>query len=206
MLAGWHQLLTDAAPRPLQVPTRRTLARHLFERSINIDPSNARAWSGLSSVYASQAVTDEISFDEGYERASAAALRAIALDSLEGSVWANLAYMRALETRNLTVGLTLLRRAQAADPSNPELYLIEQNLLTSAHRYERDAARIARQLRPLEAAPVNDLYGPHHRRAKGDPPKTLQRLPRRLETRQLCQRPISRSRSSRCCSLYKRSA
>jgi tetratricopeptide (TPR) repeat protein len=135
------------------VPTRRSLARDLFERSINLDPTNARAWSGLSSVYASQAVTDEIPFEEGYDRATAAALRAIALDSMESSAWANLAYMRALRTRSLAVGMRLLRRAQALEPSNPELYLIEQNMLTSAHEYERarDAGRVTRQLDPLAA-------------------------------------------------------
>lgn len=151
MLEGWHQLLANVEPTSPGQPTGRQLAGALFQRAVDIDPLNARAWSGLSSAWAYQAATDEVAFEEGYERATAAALHAIALDSLEGSAWGNLAYMRALKTGDLTVGLELIRRAIAAEPANPEVFMIKQGILASAHRYEeaRDAARVARQLDPL---------------------------------------------------------
>jgi DNA-binding SARP family transcriptional activator/TolB-like protein len=150
MLAGWHQLLTDVEPAPIRPTseTRRTRALALFKSAVNADPQNARAWSGMSSVWASSAVTDEMAFEDGYGLGTAAADRALALDSLEGSAWANLAYMRALRSRDLRVGMSLLRRAEEAEPSNPEVFLIRQSMLMAAHRYEeaRDAARITRQL------------------------------------------------------------
>ncbi|MEO5826837.1 MAG: BTAD domain-containing putative transcriptional regulator [Gemmatimonadales bacterium] len=157
MLEGWHQLLANVEPTLPSQPTRRNIAGTLFQRAVNIDPLNARAWSGLSSAYAYQTATDEISFDEGYERATAAARHALALDSLESSAWGNLAYMRALKTGDLAVGLELIRKAIAAEPANPEVFMIKQGILASAHRYDeaRDAARIARQLDPLGVTYLN---------------------------------------------------
>lgn len=151
MLEGWHQLLSTNAPRD---KTRQpNTARDLFLRAVNLDPLNARAWSGLSSTWATQAVSGAIPFDEGYERASAAANRALALDSLQGSAWANLAGVRAHKYGELAVGLELLRKAEAAEPSNPEVFVIKSTLFRSAHLYDQatDAMRVARQLDPLNS-------------------------------------------------------
>ena len=157
MLEGWHQLLSNVEPTAPGQPTGRNLAGALFQRAVNIDPLNARAWSGLSSVSAYQANTDEIPFDEGYERVSAAALHALELDSLEGSAWANLAFVRSMKFRDLDMGQELLRKAEAAEPSNPEIFMIKQVILASAWKYEeaRDAARFARQLDPLGLTYLN---------------------------------------------------
>jgi tetratricopeptide (TPR) repeat protein len=141
-LQGWHALLTlqDGAE-----------ARRLFATATERDPSNARAWAGVSSVWSSAAVTWEVPFDEGYALAEAAALRALALDSLQGTALANLGILRGLRDRNLAAGIALLSRSFAVEPGNPELFLIEAALYRHAWRWEeaRDAIRIARRLDPL---------------------------------------------------------
>jgi DNA-binding SARP family transcriptional activator/TolB-like protein len=142
MLEGWHQLLAVR-----NVPA----AKRLFLEATNADPSNARAWAGLSSTWAAQAVTDQVPPSEGYERAEAAASRALALDSLQGTAWANLAIVRAIRYRSLAIGTELMRKAIAADPSNPEVFLVASSLYRNAWRWEEalDAIRVARQLDPL---------------------------------------------------------
>ena len=144
MLEGWHQMLT----------VRNTnRAQELFLQATRLDPGNARAWSGLSSVWGSQTTGGVVPFDVGYDRTSAAAARAIALDSLQGSAWANLAYVRALRYRSLAVSDELMRKAAAAEPGNPEIYLIQSVLYRLAHQWDRatDAIRVARALDALSA-------------------------------------------------------
>ncbi|MBA3405114.1 MAG: hypothetical protein H0U13_10585 [Gemmatimonadaceae bacterium] len=157
MLEGYHILLSGPPHSPIGGTRKEIVAGERFTRAVSVDPSNAGAWSGLSSVWASQAVRGAIPFDEGFERASAAALRALALDPLQGAAWANLAAVRAMKYRNLEVGLKLIGKAEAAEPSDPEVYLIKATMLRSAHLYDRarDASRIARRLDPLSSQSVH---------------------------------------------------
>lgn len=154
MLEGWHRLQSNPnAPERLGQPERHGVARTFFSRAVEIDPLNARAWSGLSSVWGALAAVDDVPFDDGYERASAAAMKALSLDSLQGMAWANLAIMRALKYRDLSVGLPLLRKAQLVEPSNPGIFRIRSSLLRHAHLFDqaRDADRVARSLDPLSS-------------------------------------------------------
>ena len=153
-LQALHQLLTNvriSRGQPRQ-PTGPA-AKELFQRAVNIDRTNARAWAGLSSVWASDIVTEQIPFDDGYDRASAAAKRALALDSGQGAALANLAILEALKYRTLSRGETLMRNAEAAEPSNPEVYLVKSVMYRNAHMWNesRDAIRFARTLDPLAA-------------------------------------------------------
>jgi tetratricopeptide (TPR) repeat protein len=159
MLEGWHELLSNIQASPafgtgrpgLVVETPATRAIDLFTRAVNIDPLNARAWAGISSAWASQAFSGSVGFEESYDRASAAAMHALALDSLQGSAWANLAIMRALKYRSVAAGAALIQKAEAAEPSNPEIFMIKANLYREAHLYDqaRDAIRVARELDPI---------------------------------------------------------
>ena len=158
-LDGYHQLLSNiysSAPSAPGMPggnqsRRAIVAGRLFQQAIDLDPSNARAWSGLSSVWGARTTSDAVPFDEGVDRASAAAMRALALDSLQGTALANLGIVRALKYRDLSAGLELIRKAERAEPSNPEVFLVKSVLLRSAHLYDqaRDAIRFARRLDPL---------------------------------------------------------
>ena len=142
MLQGVYQLLSAQDLKA---------AGKSFEESTRLDVANARAWAGLSSVWAAQTVTDRVPFEDGFERATAAAEKALALDSLQGSAWANLGLLRALKERTVSVGKALIDRASAVEPSNPEVLLIRSALFRSAWRWDeaRDAIRLARELDPL---------------------------------------------------------
>lgn len=144
-LEGLHQ-----SNRSVLYNTRQA-AIELFTRAVSIDPINATAWSGLASVWGSLAMTDDVPFDEGHDRASAAALRAIEIDSRQGMAWASLAIMRAMKERNVEAGRELLRKAELVEPSNPEIFTIKSRIFMSAHQWDeaRDAARVARRLDPL---------------------------------------------------------
>ena len=150
-LLGYHQLLFNVK----RGADQRKVAHDLFMRAVDIDPQNARAWAGISSIWASQTVTDQIPFDEGFNRASAAADRALALDSSQGAALANMAGLRALKYRRYSLADPFFRKAEAAEPWNPEVYFIKSVLYRNAHLWDesRDAIRIARSLDPL-----NSLY------------------------------------------------
>ncbi len=142
MLEGWHHLMTG----------RRTeLARGLFQEATALDPKNSRAWSGLSSAWAIDASSERIPFDEAYDRASAAADHALALDSMDGTALANLGLLRALRQRSVSTGAQLIQKAITYDPGNPEIYVIQSHLYRSAWDWAkaRDAIRVARRLDPL---------------------------------------------------------
>lgn len=151
MLKGWHTMLANPNLATSSGPPREYTARDQFSKAVAIDPLNARAWSGLSSAWASLTVAGQIPFEDGFDKTAAAALHALAIDSLQGSAWANLAATRALKYSNLSVGLDLIRKAERAEPSNPEIFLIKATLFRAAHRYDeaRDAIRVARTLDPL---------------------------------------------------------
>ena len=137
--------LPDTATPPMQ------LARELFLQAIAIDPNNARAWAGLSSVLAGEIVSDRLPFAEGYEQATTAIDKALAIDSLQGSALANLGILQALKYNKLSIGEKWIRKAEAAEPGNPEVYLVKAVLYRNAHMWDksRDAIRFAQRLDPL---------------------------------------------------------
>lgn len=158
-LQGWHQFFVRGAAPGSPLVARR-IAAELFTRATNIDPMNARAWSGLSAVWASQVVIDAVPYADGKAKAIKAALHALSLsDSLEGSALVNLAIMRAFEAKDVTPALDLLQRAEKAEPWNPEVFLVKSLIYRSSHQYDkaRDAARMASQLDPLSPFFANEM-------------------------------------------------
>ena len=149
-ILGYHQLITlgDDA-----------LALSSFVRATELDPFYARAWAGLASVWGLRTGLNMVPFDEGYERTAAAASRALALDSTQGSALASLGGVTALKYRRLEAGTPLIRRAMAYEPSNPEVFVIASFLHRYAHRWDeaRDLVRVARQLDPVTVSyPLNE--------------------------------------------------
>jgi DNA-binding SARP family transcriptional activator len=122
-----------------------------FLRATERDPLYARAWAGVASVWGYRTATNLVPEDDGYERAAAAAARALALDSTQGSALAGLGVATAVKYRSFEAGMSLLRRAMAYEPSNPEVFIIASFLNRLAHRWDdaRDLVRVARQLDPL---------------------------------------------------------
>lgn len=141
-MQGWHALLVRDDPFG---------AKELFLRAIDRDVNNARAWAGLSSVWSALTVTWGEQWDVGAARAEAAANRAIALDSTDGTPWANLANIRAMKSRRVADAEPWFEKAVSLDPGNPEVFMIRAALYRHAWEWSkaRDALRIARQLDPL---------------------------------------------------------
>lgn len=148
---GWHRLLENPAPLYERKNERVPAAAELFQQAIDTDPTNARAWAGLSSTYAARTMADAIEFDQGYELTTSAAGRALALDSLQGTALANMGILIALKHRHLADGLAFMKRAEAVEPSNPEVYLVKSALLRAAHLHDEatSAILIARRLDPI---------------------------------------------------------
>jgi DNA-binding SARP family transcriptional activator/Flp pilus assembly protein TadD/TolB-like protein len=149
-MRGWY----------LQLNERGAVAEPFYWEAIKADPNNARAWAGLSSVYTIAAAGDEVEEDPvAAQRAEEAGRHATALDPREGTPLANLAVLRVAKSRRLSDGDSLLARAIALDPANPELYLIKGMIYRRARQWDksRDAFRMARQLDPLSPGLLNDL-------------------------------------------------
>lgn len=66
-------------------------ARSHFERALDLDPTHARAWSGLSTAYNQLSSMMALSADEAYPRARAAAERALEIDPQLGEAHGALA-------------------------------------------------------------------------------------------------------------------
>ena len=154
-LQAFHQFLTPRVVRNQGPLLNAPSAMELFSRAVQIDANNARAYSGISSVLSSRLLSDQTSFDVGFDKASAAATTAIALDSLQGTAYANLGLLRALKFRRVSAGLPLIEKAEAAEPSNAEVYLVKSALYRHSHQWDkaRDAIRVAQKL-----APMSSLY------------------------------------------------
>ncbi len=141
-LDGWYQQLTLG---------QRVRARELFQHAVELDHTNARAWSGLSSAWSSLATAETVPPVEGYEQAESAATRALVLDSTQGTAWANLGIIRAFRYKSLSTGLALIQKGVERDPGNPEVFLLQAALYRSAWRWDksRDAIRVAEELDPI---------------------------------------------------------
>jgi DNA-binding SARP family transcriptional activator len=126
-------------------------AASFYRRAIDLDPTNARAWAGLSSVYTVAAIGGLEDWGDATALAELAGQQAIRLDSLEGTPWANFAALRVSQSHRMSDGDSLFARATALDPGNPELYLIKATLYRAAWQWDkaRDAFRMARQLDPF---------------------------------------------------------
>ena len=142
---GYHQLINL---------TDDTVALTTFVRATALDPLYPRAWSGLASVWGFRTITNAVSLDDGYDRTAAAASRALALDSAQGSALASLGMVTALKYRRLEAGAPFLRRAMVDEPSNPEVFVIASFTNRYLHRWDdaRDLIRVARRLDPLSVS------------------------------------------------------
>jgi len=141
-LEGWHTLLTLG---------QKARARDLFQRAVTLDPLNARAWSGLASAWGAMGTTGVAPRLESYEQSEAAAEHALALDSTQGSAWADLGHLRATRDRSLSAGLALIQKGIERDPGNPEVFLLKAAVYRNAWRWDesRDALRFAKRLDPI---------------------------------------------------------
>ncbi len=97
-------------------------ARDYFERAIQMDSSYALAWSGLSDAYSHTGVFGYVPYRAVYGKAKAAALRALALDSMRAEAH------------------TEFDRALALDPRYPDTHLFRGWYFVATNRMD-DAVR-----------------------------------------------------------------
>jgi TolB-like protein/predicted Zn-dependent protease len=135
-----------------ELNTKESLEKALryFGEAVELDPSYAPAWTGLSLAYGSQASEGYSPVADGYEKARKAVERALELDPNLAEAHAALAVVRRAYDWDWVGADASSQRALQLDPGNPSLIL--------------DAARVASTLGRLDEA--HDLT---RRAATADP-------------------------------------
>jgi TolB-like protein/Flp pilus assembly protein TadD len=134
-----------------------TEARSFFEQAIARDPSFAPAYAGLADVYAVLPFWLDISPQQTYPRAVAAALQALRLDSTVGRAHGALADVRALYEWNWTAAERGFRRALELDPNNANIHhWYGEDFLIVVGRKD-EAVREGQRARELD--PLTPVYG-----------------------------------------------
>ncbi len=123
-------LRTSAAPAAISLYKRARLlhsrshaydwmrTKELYESTLREEPRLAEAWSGLSEVWAGQALTVQAAArDHAAARAVDCARRAIALQPDNAEAYTTLGRLAAHRDYDLAAAEDALRRAAAADPS-----------------------------------------------------------------------------------------
>lgn len=163
------------------------LAMEQFESAIDRDPEHAQAWSGLADCYAIMAPW--LPPRLGYQKALAAAKRALALEPGSAEALTSLAFATLFHDWDWAQSEALFRRAIALDPGYATSHQWYAELLTATGRFDEALAeaRAAEDLDALSYAMpttiVNVFYYArryeealeHHRRmvALGEPNDTL---------------------------------
>lgn len=122
-----------------------------FEQAIEIDPTYALAYSGISDAYRSLAIGSEMSPVEHLSRSKAAAIRAIELDESLSEGHSSLGMTIFWGDWNWRAAEEHYRRALELNPSNTMAHLFYAHLLSNLGRHAEAAAemKLARELDPL---------------------------------------------------------
>ena len=122
-----------------------------FERAIARDAKYAAAYSGIAMAYAELADTGEMSPDEAYPRAKAAADRAIALDPDLSEAHCMVAYVRMAYEFDWLGAEAEFKRAVELNPNSADAIDLYGRLCASLGRYDE---AIALQKRAQELDPI----------------------------------------------------
>jgi TolB-like protein/class 3 adenylate cyclase/Tfp pilus assembly protein PilF len=90
----------------------------LYEQALKLDPEYAEAWDGLANNYGYQAINGIRPSAEGFQLASEAAQKALALDPRYAQAHARLGWIAVNYDRDLVSAARHLSNALALDPSN----------------------------------------------------------------------------------------
>ncbi len=120
-----------------------------FNAAIARDSLYAQAWTGLAEVYASIGIGNVMAGPprENFERARAAAMRALEIDSTIAQAHADLGLVRMMYDYDWRGAAAELDRAQRLDAGNMDTYLYRSFLYSWQGRFEDAATQSATALR-----------------------------------------------------------
>ncbi len=94
-------------------------ALSLLEQIVEIDPDYAPAWDALSTVYTYQVEFGQLDFEDGYDKARDAALRALQIDADFAAALAHMGYDAMMVRQDLPAAAEYFRSALDSEPNNP---------------------------------------------------------------------------------------
>lgn len=126
-------------------------AREHFERAIELDPTSARAWSGLAEAFVQLAMGQALASAETYPRARAAAERALELDSTDAAAHASLGAALAMYYWDSDAAEQHFQRSLALDAKAARARRLYAAHLRNLGRFDEALAQIrtAQELDPL---------------------------------------------------------
>jgi eukaryotic-like serine/threonine-protein kinase len=115
-----------------------------FERAIQLDPSYAAAYAGLSDAWSERGIWGAMSFQEVKPHARAAAIKAVELDQNLSEAHSSLAHVKYAFDWDWAGGENEFRRALELDRSNLEAHHYYAIMLMALGRFPESLAEIGR--------------------------------------------------------------
>ncbi len=139
--AGWNK----------RTPASLLEAEQFFKKAVDKDPTYARAWAGLADVYIVQALNVFAAPGENFALGKAAALKALALDSMLAEAHASLGTIHFLYDRDWDAADASYKRAIALDPNYPTTHYFYSLFLSA----RRDPAATAEAEKAIALDPLS---------------------------------------------------
>ena len=150
-----------------------------FEKALETDPAYARAWTGIAEVWDFYGYSHRRPVPEAFEKAKAAARRALELDPAIADAHAVLAHatMMTGDVRSAEEGF---RRALALDANSLDALHWYSHLLMKQSRWDESLA-LSKKLLELDPLGWWNVHLGEHYRAKGDHDLALQSFRRAVD-------------------------
>ncbi|MEO7674439.1 MAG: tetratricopeptide repeat protein, partial [Pyrinomonadaceae bacterium] len=147
-----------------------------MERAIDIDPSYALAYAGISEGYRALAMAGEMPSGEVLPKAKAAAQKAVEIDDMLAEGHSALGFTIFFHEWNWPEAEKHLLRALELDPNNSMAHFSYGNFLGSMGRREEALAELdrARELEPYD--PYINAFGEALRLKPGQPEEAVNRI------------------------------
>lgn len=130
-----------------------------YEQALQIDPSYARAWTGLSEVHSRQADSGHVLLDEGYRKARKEAEKALELDPNLAEAHARMGWIKRIYDWDWTGADAAYRQALELEPANADVVQGAAYLAGTLGRFDEAIAldRRAIELDPLKVQTHSNL-------------------------------------------------
>jgi serine/threonine-protein kinase len=150
-----------------------------FQKALDADPQFARAWAGVAQAWDILGYTDRRPTPEAYERAKAAARKALELDPDLADAHAVLAHATML-TGDMKLAESEFRRALELDANDVSALHWYSHLLMRQKRWDESLA-LSKRLLELDPMGYWNVHLGEHYRLKGDRALALEQFRRAVE-------------------------